>query len=911
MRFGLLQGVCGFILAYSSPVYAQCPQHANIEGIITDPTGSLVPGAEITGAGRSAQSDAAGRFVLTCVAPGTAFLSVHATGFAPATASVLVQASRSAHADFQLSIAAQETEVQVTGDDDLATTSSSDTTVLSSRQVDQLPDDPDDLLRRLQLLSASAGGSASSARITVDGFQNGSVLPPKGTIASVKINPDLFSSQYAWPPFNRGLIEITTKPGGARWHGALFYTGSNGRFNATDPFSETSTPAGKQRYGFELGGPVVPEKSDLALALEKRDIDEFRVVRAITLAADGSPAPLLLTVSAPQRLWSASASGGWQLSAKDVARISFSASNNSLGNQGIGGLILPEAGYGSVAREFDLHISNAQVLSANLVHETLLGYTWKRSQQTPDSTAPALEVAGYFNGGGSTSGDLNDRERDLEVDDDVLVTHGTHSLKLGVQALALFVHDVTPDTFNGAFIFGGGSAPSLAEPSQTTTISGLEQYRRALSHLPGGAPTTYQQNSGTALVPFTQWRVALYASDTRQLAPRLTLASGVRYQMQTSPCNVFNLEPRLGLSWALDRRSKWILRLHAGLFNFATDVGVSTEVYRFSGNRQVQTTVYSPSFGNPRTPAPGSIEVATSKQFAPRFSEGDTFGGDAQLEHHLPHGWVSSASFYWGEDWNRVRLLNINAPLVATSIGAPVDPLAALRAPRPLAPGRNILEYQNAAHLSGSVVHLGVEQHSFKRLDISVHYRHLNFHDDSAENFSSPQSSYSNAGESARPEWQATNGLSVLVNANLPGKLELSGQFDAMSGFPYNVTTGLDANGDGNFNDRPAFARTLGAGTYSTPFGLLTTNAVNGNIPRNAGTMPALFHLDANLSRSFVLNPRKKEHSRSLVLNVRGANVLNHTNVTAVGTVISSPNVGQGISAEAARRVEIGARLTF
>jgi hypothetical protein len=44
---------------------------------------------------------------------------------------------------------------------------------------------------------------------------------------------------------------------------------------------------------------------------------------------------------------------------------------------------------------------------------------------------------------------------------------------------------------------------------------------------------------------------------------------------------------------------------------------------------------------------------------------------------------------------------------------------------------------------------------------------------------------------------------------------------------------------------------------------------------------------------------------------MRAVNLLNHTNVTAVGTVVSSPTLGQGLSAEAARRIEIGARFEF
>jgi len=38
---------------------------------------------------------------------------------------------------------------------------------------------------------------------------------------------------------------------------------------------------------------------------------------------------------------------------------------------------------------------------------------------------------------------------------------------------------------------------------------------------------------------------------------------------------------------------------------------------------------------------------------------------------------------------------------------------------------------------------------------------------------------------------------------------------------------------------------------------------------------------------------------------------LNHTNVTAVNTILSSGALGQAVAAETARRVELGVRFAF
>ena len=324
--------------------------------------------------------------------------------------------------------------------------------------------------------------------IMVDGFQNTSALPPKSSIASIRVNPDPYSPVYEGPTFQGGRVEIFTKPGVDKFHGALFFTDSDGRFNATDSFSLTATPAGKRRYGFELSGPVLSKKSGFAVALEKRDIDDFNVVTARTLepdnslGPDGDGVPFQQTVDAPQRLWIASARADLQLSPKDISTLSFAANVNSLGNQGVGGLTLPESGYSSVISEYDLRFTNILTLSANLLHETRIGYTWKRTAQSPLSTAPSLEVCSQL------------RSRYVQW----------------------------------AYVFGGGNAPALEQNNNptagTVTLSPIQQYQWAMLNLPGGSPTTYQMTSGTPLVPFTQRRLVLYAEDSVKLASRFSVS---------------------------------------------------------------------------------------------------------------------------------------------------------------------------------------------------------------------------------------------------------------------------------------------------------------------------------------------------------------------------------------------------
>src|ERR1700691_2575889 len=447
-----------------------------LSGTVLDPSGAAVVGASVVLQAATPEQTATGEhgsFVLHCVGNGPYQIAVRANGFADTQVSGRGSATITVH----LRIADVHTVVEVGEDSGVSVDADhgAGTHTLTAQDLQGMADDPDDFKRQLQVLAASSGGAPGQAIITVDGFQNGSTLPPKSSIASIRGHPDMFSSEYDRPPYQGGRVEIFTKPGRDSMHGALFFTDSESGLNATDPFALSATPASKRRYGFEFGGPIRKQKSDFFLALERRDINEFNVVNAVVLDSQGNETPLSESISAPQRFWIGSVRTDWQLNSKNMLAATYSANMNNSGNVGSGGLVLEEAGYGSTVSEQDLRLTDIFTLSPTLLHETHIGFSLKKSTEVPLSTAPSLQVAGAFIGGGATAGYLQNRERDLEVDDDILWTHHKHSVKIGVASLGIFVHDVDPNTFNGAFVFGGGLAPALDDSTQQTAITGLEQ----------------------------------------------------------------------------------------------------------------------------------------------------------------------------------------------------------------------------------------------------------------------------------------------------------------------------------------------------------------------------------------------------------------------------------------------------
>jgi len=871
-------------LLFAGTLAAQ--QCSPIMGTVRDTTGAVIPDTTLTvDTNPAIVSDAQGHFSLGCIS-GKHTLLVEAVSFAPQTISLPGSATLNITLKPETVTMAVDAQIDGSGLDTSAGEAAGSRT-LNRQDLAQMADDPDDLQRQLQALAAVSGGAPGAATITVDGFQNGSRMPPKSSIAFVRVNPDLFSAEYERPPYEGGRIEIITRPGQDKYHGSVFLTDSDTLFNARDPFATSRAAIGKRRYGFDLSGPLLSKKRDFTLSLEKRDIDDFAVVNAVTLDSTGNQQNVNQNVPTPQRLWIANARVGMMLTPKNNFTLSYTANVNSLQNLAVGGTILPEAGYDSQQAEHIIRATNVTTISPRIVHEARASFMWRNRDDTPHSTAAALQVSGAFTAGGYTGGYFASHEKVTEVDDDVLLSSKKHALKLGLQMIDNLEHLNQPDTFNGSYTFSGATVGG-------TTIGGLEQYRRAMLGLTGGTATTYTVNQGSPTVDFNQLRLVLFAQDQWKLTPHVQIALGMRYALQTSPSTFSNLGPRAGISWSPDKKQKLILRARAGLFFSPIDTSTAGVTLRLNGITQQQSIIYAANYGVPLT---GAAPIHTLRNFAGSVMQTPSLQTHLGAEYELPAHWHIQSNLYIVRAWDTMRSRNVNAPLNNQPTG-----------PRPTLANTNILEYQQTGHLHGNVMFVGVDQHSLRRFQIFLGYVRMDLRGDADGPNTFQQSNLSKAGELARPTWTNTHRIISIGQVNLPKKFTVSNVFNATSGTPLNLTTGLDSNGDGVFNERPQYA-TSTANAYQTPFGLLTAVGGTGAFPRNAATLPWTVQLDTNLSRSFALS--KKDSARTITFNARAANLLNHTNVTAVGSVLGSPLFLKPYASDAGRRIELGFRYNF
>ncbi|MGH9343633.1 MAG: carboxypeptidase regulatory-like domain-containing protein [Terriglobia bacterium] len=210
-----------------------------LRGLVSDPSGAVVPGAEVTlargGHRLRAKTGADGRYVFPGLAPGSYSVAASAQGFARlAVRSVAIAAGKTIVLDLPLSIPVQKQRVTVAahnGGVSLNPDENAGATVIKGRALDALSDDPDELRDELQALAGPAAGP-NGGQIYIDGFAGGQ-LPPKSSILEIRVNQNPFSAEFE--RIGYGRVDIVTKPGSQKFTGSVSAYGTDSAFNTANP----------------------------------------------------------------------------------------------------------------------------------------------------------------------------------------------------------------------------------------------------------------------------------------------------------------------------------------------------------------------------------------------------------------------------------------------------------------------------------------------------------------------------------------------------------------------------------------------------------------------------------------------------------------------------------------------------
>ncbi len=283
------------LLLISTSVFAQVT--ASLSGTVSDSSGALIPGVEVTakntrtGITATNVTNETGTFVLLSLQPGTYTLEASLSGFQKAAYNnVELGQGQQVRLNFTLQVgaAAQNVEVTIAADTILATTSASVGNVLSDKDLLAAP-----LATRnvIDLVATSAGvvvtpnpfggtqvnfggtgvGAVNTTRdglVTNDGRYNAS----NGAYSAIFTSPDMVeevrvTANNIDPTLGRGAaqVQMRTRAGTNEFHGAGFYSNNNSVMNAQTYFNNLQG-AGKNylnrnQYGARVGGPIIKNKA--------------------------------------------------------------------------------------------------------------------------------------------------------------------------------------------------------------------------------------------------------------------------------------------------------------------------------------------------------------------------------------------------------------------------------------------------------------------------------------------------------------------------------------------------------------------------------------------------------------------------------------------------------------------------
>jgi hypothetical protein len=277
--------VLSFVVLVSAQLWAQ--DVAAITGVVSDPTGAVIPGVAVTlqnpqtGSTYNTVANAEGSYTLNEVKPGPGYkLTFTRDGFKPTVISGIymnVDSTRTQNASLAIGTTSQTVAVTATNDD--VTLDTTDATVGNNFQVEFLNDlpvedrsNPSALFYQqpgVTLDGAVTGARVDQTNVTLDGLDvndnttgNFGAIVGNAPVDSVQE----FRGVTAGPLSSAGeggggQFELVTRSGTNQFHGALVEYHRDTDTEANDWFSNNAgigrAPLIRNQFGGNVGGPVL------------------------------------------------------------------------------------------------------------------------------------------------------------------------------------------------------------------------------------------------------------------------------------------------------------------------------------------------------------------------------------------------------------------------------------------------------------------------------------------------------------------------------------------------------------------------------------------------------------------------------------------------------------------------------
>ncbi|MBO0720909.1 MAG: hypothetical protein J2P41_08800, partial [Blastocatellia bacterium] len=180
--------------------------------------------------------------------------------------------------------------------------------------------------------------------------------------------------------------------------------------------------------------------------------------------------------------------------------------------------------------------------------------------------------------------------------------------------------------------------------------------------------------------------------------------------------------------------------------------------------------------------------IPTVYKLDPNLKASYTINYNLSVEQQLPRGLIATLSFIHVDGVHLLRLRDINAPFPGTE-------------QRPNPAEGSIYDYESTGRSTFDGFFFGFNRRISQRLTFFANYGLSWAHSDTG---GLPANNYDLHSEWGRSSSDRRHNFSTIVNLNLPHGFRLNPVVNAFSGAPFNITTGVDENGDFQLTDRPA-----------------------------------------------------------------------------------------------------------
>jgi len=705
---------------------------------------------------------------------------------------------------------------------------------------------------------------------------------PAGAIQEMNVMSRAFSAEFGWT--SSTAVNVVTKSGSNFTHGEVLFLGRPGGWQAKSFASTTVAPPdipdSLRQESFAVGGPIVKDKTRYFIA---GDITQQDRTATITSPLVVKPPKSYIPYRGKYRQTLLDSRVDQRFNAHNSAMFRFNLDRfyDTNPQDVVSGNALPDAGRKFSRHAYSVQANDTAVVSPSLLSELRFVYQNADPVTAFDPFTPSTQFtragAVPFTSGESRYAHVFSRE--AQIAETLSWSTTKHYVGAGGN---LTRHSSGGDgtEFGSAYVLGQYTVntATTAPPGQLT-LADIARYTQSF-------------NLGAGTYELRQWMYALFLQDSYRVRKDLTLELGLRYDRQTFSDGKKNLAPRFGFGWNPGGNSKISVRGGYGTyytemrgnidanFTLGGPTGIFTYVATpsqsgFPSCLACTPVVYDPNASAGTLPPRNiTIRPGMASYYARYFDVGLLPGyatatfvnpksrvGSVGMEREFSTGFFVAVD-YVTQHWTGLdETVDLNAPSVFIRT-APRQ----VRTPDAADATRRIRPVNGGFRTINVIENLGIADYNGLQTMVRWQTPHV---------FLSASYTLSKATNTTEPDGNGAgpNDFNQLTGVNeeapsfldqrhravfhlsfrLPLDFTVGTLTETASARPFNPTTGIDNNGDGNNNDRPVINGHV-AGRYSF---------------RGTATSDVALYLEKRIHIG----------ERSLLFRAESFNTLNHFNV--------------------------------